>query len=234
MPAPVLELGARSGSTYEDWFGGRSRNFRQQMRRDRRRLEEEGARFRMTSDVEDLERDVGRFAELHHGRWRGRGGSGSFTPRVHRALVEVGRRLLPSGRFRLWNLETASAPVASHLFLAAGGEVSYWLGGFDERWSSLRPSLQTILVAIEDAWRRGERRMDLGAGGQPYKYRFAESDDVVVWTHVVPPGRRSLVARSLLAVRRGRRELSARLPDRARTAIRAARELGRVANDEQR
>jgi len=223
MPAPFLHLGADSGRTFEEWFGGHSRNFRQQMRRDGRKLESEGAAFRLTSDVDDLERDVAGFAALHHGRWRGRGGSSALTPRLERALVDVGRRLLPDGRFRLWNLECGGEPIASHLFIEAGGEVSYLLGGFDERWSALRPSLQTILVAIEDAWRRGDRRMDLGAGAHPYKYRFAESEDVIAWSHVVAPGRLSLVARSILGARRRRRELSARMPDRARSTIRAIR-----------
>ena len=33
-----------------------------------------------------------------------------------------------------------------------------------------------ILDAIEDAFARGDRRMDLGPGAQPYKLRFADGN----------------------------------------------------------
>jgi hypothetical protein len=61
--------------------------------------------------------------------------------------------------------------------------------------------------------------MDLGAGGQPYKYRFAERSDTIVWSHVVLPGRRAAVAKTLLAAKRARRRIADRMPERARVAL---------------
>src|SRR5947207_4887288 len=50
-PAPVLLLG---GATFDEWLASKSRNFRQQMGRARRRLEGEGATFRSIGPGDDL------------------------------------------------------------------------------------------------------------------------------------------------------------------------------------
>jgi CelD/BcsL family acetyltransferase involved in cellulose biosynthesis len=44
----------------------------------------------------------------------------------------------------------------------------------------------TILAAIEHAYSIGDERMDLGGGGQDYKYRFADGQDVLASKIVVP------------------------------------------------
>jgi CelD/BcsL family acetyltransferase involved in cellulose biosynthesis len=222
MPGPVLSM---DGRTYEGWFASRSRNFRQQMRRDRRRVEQAGGRFRMTT-AEELPRDLAAFARLYRARWGDRGGSAPLSAGIVAMLTETAERQNLTERFQLWSLEIDGEIVSSHLFLAAGGEVSYWLGGFDERWSHVRPSIQTILVALEHAWSQGARRMDLGAGGQAYKYRFAEGDEPAEWWNVVPAGPRRVRATAFALGRRARKEVGARLPDpvreRLRRMIRAA------------
>jgi CelD/BcsL family acetyltransferase involved in cellulose biosynthesis len=216
IPAPVLILEDR---TFDDWFAGQSSNFRQQMRRGRRKLEKEGALFRMTGTPEELERDLQAFAALHHSRWDQRGGSQALTPQVEAMLLEAGREMLPDGRFRLWNLEVDDRIVSSHLFVAAGGEVAYWLGGFDERWSAHKPSMQVLLAAIEHAWDVGDKRVDLGGGGQDYKYRFTEDRELLQWCTVVPPGLRHQATRMVLSTVRMRRRLMGRLSPGSRARL---------------
>jgi CelD/BcsL family acetyltransferase involved in cellulose biosynthesis len=223
MPGPVLSM---DGRTYDGWFASRSRNFRQQMRRDRRRVEQAGGRFRMTTTAEELRRDLAAFARLHRARWEDRGGSATLSEAIVAMLIETAERQNLPERFQLWSLEIDGEIVSSHLFLAAGGEVSYWLGGFDERWSHVRPSIQTILVALEHAWSQGARRMDLGPGGHAYKYRFAEGDEPAEWWNVVPAGPRRVRATAFALGRRARKEIGARIPgpvrERLRRIVRAA------------
>ena len=197
-PAPELALGDLS---FEQWLASKSGNFRQQVRRGRRQLESHGASFRMSS-AEELDRDLESFARLHRARWSERGGSQALSPGVERMVREAAHELLADERFRLFCIDVDGRTIAAEVFLAAGGELSYWLGGFDDAWAAQRPSLLGIVQAIEDALGRGEARCDLGPGAQAYKYRLADSEQRADWLTMAPPGPRAAVAQLTLAPRR--------------------------------
>jgi CelD/BcsL family acetyltransferase involved in cellulose biosynthesis len=203
-PAPALSL---EHDDLESWLASKSNNFRHQIRRSRRTLETGGGRFRLSS-TEELGRDLEAFARLHHGRWESRGGSEALRAGVEPMLAQAGPELLALDRLRLWCLDVEGEVVSAQLFLAAGGQLAYWLGGFDERMARERPGLVTLVVAIGDALARGDERLDLGPGGQDYKYRLADSQELLEFVSLVPPGPLEPLVRSRLAVRRlGRRLL---------------------------
>jgi CelD/BcsL family acetyltransferase involved in cellulose biosynthesis len=185
MPAPTLSL---HGRTFEEWWQRRSSHFRREFRRRRRRLEEAGAVFRLATTGEELSRGLAAFAAMHYDRWRWRGGSMALNPNVERMLEDVARELLPQQRFRLWMIEMGEKVISAQIFVGAGGELSYWLGGFDDAWSAQGPSIQGVLSAIEHAWSVGDERIDFGAGGQSYKYSFADGQDAIESVTIVPPG----------------------------------------------
>lgn len=213
VPAPTLDL---RGKAYEAWLASKSSSFRKQMRRMRRRLDELGATSSLGADRLD------EFAALHHARWAARGGSLALDSRIESMLADVARRL-PPDRFRLWSTEVEDRTISSHLFLAAGGEVAYWLGGFDDAWAAYQPALQTVLAAIEDALERGDDRLDLGPGGQDYKYRLADGEDVLQTVTIVPRGRRYARARAGVVPDHARRAVTSRVPERCKTALRRLR-----------
>lgn len=216
-PAPTTAL---RGATFEDWLSARSRNFRGQIRRGRRDLEAAGGRFRI-SRPDELERDLATFARLHHGRWAHRGGSSALSPPVERMLLDAGRAL-SEDRFRLWCLDLEGETVCTHLHLAAGGELAWWLGGFNHRWARLAPSLQALATAIEDGIARGERRFDLGSGGQPFKYRFADGEDRLDWVTLLPPSPRRALTRAGRVPARARRVVADRFSKELKTRVRTA------------
>jgi CelD/BcsL family acetyltransferase involved in cellulose biosynthesis len=183
-PIPKVTLGY---ADLDQWLAGRSRNFRQQVRRARRTLADVGARFRMAGR-DDVEADIASLARLHHSRWSDRGGSRALDERVERLLRRAADELMPSGRFRLWSLEVSGAPVSTHLFVAGDGGQAYWLGGFDDAWAAQRPGIQVLVRAVEDGIARGEGWLELGPGAQPYKYRLADSEDVVAEVTLTPGG----------------------------------------------
>ena len=224
QPSPNFRL---AGLTYEEWFSSKSTNFRQSMRRRLRQLKREGASFHMASTEEEIERGLRFFSRLHHGRWSRRGGSGVLNRRVERMLEEAGKDLVHDQRARLWSIDVDGRPISSHLFLSAGGETSYWLGGFDENWARLQPSIVTILTAIEHAFSVGDVRFDLGTGGQDYKYRLATGEDPIDWTLLVPAGSRSALAHIQMLPERTRLAAARRLSPGAKRTIRQIR--GRVA-----
>ncbi len=215
-PAPELRLRAM---TVDGWLASKSANFRSQIRRSRRQLEAQGALFRMSRTFEELERDLESFARLHHARWAHRGGSGALTPGVEDMLRDAGRELIADERFRLFCIDVDGRTIAAEVFLAAGGELSYWLGGFDEAWAAQRPSILGIVAAIEDALQRGEARCDLGPGAQSYKYRLADGEQLAEWLTMVPPGRRAALTELTLAPRRAWRAA----PEGLRSGVRKMR-----------
>ena len=205
VPAPTLDL---RGKAYDAWLASKSSSFRKQMRRVGRQLDELGGSSRLNAGGNGLDA----FAALHHARWQARGGSIALDERVEAMLADAARRLPPS-RFRLWSTEVEGKTISSHLFLAAGGEVAYWLGGFDDAWSAQQPAMQTVLAAIEEALEQGDARLDLGAGAQDYKYRFADGEDELRTVTIVPRGPRYALARAALAPDHARRAVTTRIPD---------------------
>lgn len=211
--SPLMSL--REGS-FDAWFAARSSNFRQQMRRIRRRFTQAGGVSRLATR-ETLAADAAALTHLHASRWEGRGHSNlvDLGDRFTAMVVECGERLLDEERFALRVLELDGEPICAQLFVAAGGCVLFVNGGWDERHAALKPSLLCLLDAVEDAFAQGARRFDLGVGEQGYKQRFADGDAPLEWAVLLTPGARLPLsaARTTPAVVRARlRAAALRLP----------------------
>ncbi len=217
--APTLGLEAND---YEEWFASKPSHFRQEARRRRRRLEERGAAFRLAQTVDEAGEGLDAFYRLHHSRWKSRGGSGVLDARVEAMLRDVAVDLVDDARFRVWTIAVGDEVISSQIFIAAGGEVAYWLGGFDESWSKLGPSIQTVLKALEHAWSVGDKRLDLGAGAQDYKYSFADGQDVLEWVTIAPRAMRYPLTRLQLFPKHVRERVSLRLNPETRERLRQA------------
>ena len=217
ISAPVAHL----RPAFDEWMGTRSKNFRSQMRRARRQLDDDGGAVRAATP-ETLRDDLEALRVLHESRWEGRGAS-NLAP-YGGALVEgleaAGRALGPE-RFRLWVVEVEGAPAAAHLFVAAGGVVTYWNGGWDERHARYKPALLSILAAVEEACGHGDDLFDLGAGENAYKQRFADGDEPLAWRGLIAPGPRALLTRARLSPRAARRVVKRVLPEPVRERARS-------------
>jgi CelD/BcsL family acetyltransferase involved in cellulose biosynthesis len=213
-PAPLLELRGRS---YEEWLRERSGKFRKAIRRGERRLEERGATLRLASATE-LQPALGAFIRLHHARWAARGGSGVVTPHVEQMLADLPGEL-DAGQLRIWLIDTDAGTVSAEVFIAAGGVTTSWLGGFDESFADEQPSLLSIHAEIRHAFERGDERVDLGPGGQAFKYRFADGERALVWVDLVPPSRRRPLVLAALAAAGARRRISPLVPRTPKRAL---------------
>lgn len=226
-PAPAVTLPA---GPPEQWLAGRSRNFRGQMGRLRRRLEQRGGTVRQIVEPTQVEHALDALLALHASRWEGRGVSNLAREGLAELLREAAAALGPD-RLRLWAAEIDGEPISVQLFLAAGEEIKYWNGGWSEAHADLKPSMLTILAALEDAISRGQKRLDLGVGEHAYKLRFADSEDALTWGGLVVHNRHWPRTRAELApkVLRYRAKLLVnRLPqpiaERVASAVRAQRE----------
>ncbi len=184
IPQPIVTLGEGG---YEGFLAEKSRSFRRETKRRRSRIEGAGGRFVLAGPAE-AERAVDAFLDLHAARWSERGGSTIMVPGIREMLLEAAVALVPADRMRIFLLEVEDRPVAAQLMLTAPGEAWFWQGGFDARWKDLSPLAQTILHAIADAGARGERRIDLGSGGQEYKLRIANGGERASVVKLAPRG----------------------------------------------
>ena len=216
-PAPTVTL---EGQTFENWMRAKSRNFRSQAGRMRRHLEAEGARFSLAAGPNEVRQGLEALARLHYARWEGRGGSTALDRGVERMLAEAASELLADCRFRLFTIEAAGAVISAHLFVAAGGEVAYWNGGFDETFAGDQPSMRVLVEAIEDAMGRSDRSLDLGGGSEGYKMRLADGEDLLETCLVVPRGAGYSLTRLQLVPRRLRRSIRSTLPERLGARLR--------------
>jgi len=186
--SPFVSL--REGS-FEAWMAARSSNFRQQMRRMRRRFEQAGGVARVATRA-TLADDAAAFVRLHASRWDDRGHSNlvDLGERFAAMIADAGERLLEDGRLTLRMLDLDGEPICAQLFIEAGGTELFVNGGWDERHAAFKPSLLCLLDAVEDAFARGRGRLDLGVGEQPYKLRFADGDAPLEWAVLLTPGPR--------------------------------------------
>lgn len=186
--SPVLSL---AGGSFDAWLKGKNSSYRAEIRRRRRRFAEAGGSTRVTTHG-TLREDIASFLRLHKDRWEGRGESSivAVEDQLGLLLLDVAAELLDDGQFRMTMLEIAGQPVAAQLATAAGGAVMFLNGGWDERYSKLSPSVLCKLAMLEDAFARGDRRVNLGPGDQSNKLRMAEGNDPVAWTILVLPGSR--------------------------------------------
>ncbi len=217
MLSPFVHLGGRS---FEDWRASRGRHFRKRMAAGKRRLGDAGGVFRLSGPAE-VEADLRAFADLHYERWGRRGGSRRLYPSLEQTVMASARHLVPQGRLRVWSLEIGGQIVASEVFLAAGGHVSAWLGGFDGASERLSPSLQLILRALEDGFERGDERLDLGPSDRPdFKARFTESAERLAWVTIRPRGSGRWRGRAVAAAIAAPHRVGERLSPEQKSAIR--------------
>lgn len=184
-PEPIVTL---EGAAFDDWFAGKTRHFRQQMRRRRRAIEQAGASFSsLSADAEPVETVLADLVHLHRQRWKSKSGSTELRQGVERMLLDSARSFTAdTGRLRLWWIHTAESSVACLLGVAAGEELALWNHGFSENWGKYSPAALAFLSAVEGAASGELRRISFGPGDQPIKYRFADTERSVAWITLVP------------------------------------------------
>ena len=174
---------ALNGLEFDEWLSTKSSNFRSEVRRKARRLEEDGAEFRLASSA-TLHDDLEAFMRLH--RLRHPRGTNLGSVGVREMLEEVGRAHLSSRRFRLLCLKLDGETVAAILLAAAGDEVVFWNSGMDDAVAHRSPVTQCLIFSIREMTERKEGRLNLGPGSQGYKSRLANDEGTLTTVTIIP------------------------------------------------
>lgn len=207
-----------AGCDFEAWLRERSKNFRNSVRSDHRKLRAEGFEHRMSTEAADVIERLPQQQRLYERRRADRGGSGPpFDGRFLDMVSEAVERS-ETGRLRLSTFERPGEVIATDLIINAGMGSSSWIRGFDDAWANLSPGRANLALCVEDSMLRGEEIFDLGPGVEPYKSSFT-GDEATLQGH--------------LLVRRGLRPFhtpAQLLPYAARQA--AGRFVGRLRHSE--
>jgi CelD/BcsL family acetyltransferase involved in cellulose biosynthesis len=167
---PYIEFGEDG---FDGYLAGRSRNFRSQLGRRRRKLERDhGLAFRQAVDPASLDADLDMFFALHDERFASRGEASSQDEGARRHLRLFAAAALERGWLRLWFAEADGEPAAAWYGWRIGERYCYALAGLRERYEKL--ALGTVLLGhtIEAAAGEGVAIYDLMWGDEGYKERF--------------------------------------------------------------
>ena len=166
-----------SGLTWEELLATRSASLRRELGRDLRALRRgHEVVFRRTEWAEDLDRDVDSFLRLLHRRWEARGGAPVLAGSRSRAFFrDFAATALERGWLRLWLLCIDRRPVAAQCSWHCNGRHATYLPAFDPAFSKHSVGLLLLAHALRAAIEEGAEEIDLGKGGQPYKWRFASA-----------------------------------------------------------
>ena len=216
--SPVLEIGDLD---WEGFLAGRSRNFRQQVRRRERKLAAAGKlEFRLCDDPARLDADLETLFSLHDARWAA--GARTRSPlRDARCTGNSPRRRSTRGWLRLWLLQLDGRPLAAWYGFRFAEADWYYQSGRDPDASAENVGFVLLSHTMREAFADRMREYRLLRGDEEYKGRFA-SDDPGLETVALPlsaRGRAALLA-TACAPRRRRRCVGFAAASRGRIANR--------------
>jgi CelD/BcsL family acetyltransferase involved in cellulose biosynthesis len=172
---PVVTM----AESHEAWRAGRSRNFRETIRRKTRAIERRGGRIRRSDDPDRVARDIAEMVEVHRARFDALSKPSNLTDRHRDALIAAAPDLLRGGHLRLWALEYDGRVAAAQVHVRAGDGMYFYNGGMAPGWEREAPGLVLLDAAVADAHAIGARTLDLGPGAFPYKLRFSDTQAVI-------------------------------------------------------
>jgi CelD/BcsL family acetyltransferase involved in cellulose biosynthesis len=222
LPASTIQL---QGS-FDEWLTRRPAKFRREILRRRRRFAEAAGRVRLIEDPAEVESALASLFALHSARWADRGDRTSVSVSVERAVRRAVDDLPIVDRFRIWMVEVGGTPVGANLFFVAGGTLLSYMSGFDPQFMRFSPVMLAKCAAIEDAFERRERLVDLGGGESESKRTLADVEVPVTWVTLFVRGRRYPLARAEAAPKHARTWLRTRLrrlPSPVQRPLRRAR-----------
>jgi CelD/BcsL family acetyltransferase involved in cellulose biosynthesis len=223
---PVVTM----AESHDAWRAGKSRNFRETIKRKTKAIAKRGGTIRRADDPDRVGADVEGMFAVHRARFDALGKHSDLTDAHRDALVAAAPALLAGGHLRLWVVEHEGRVVAAQLHVRAGETMLFYNGGMDPDWTREAPGLVLLHEAVRDAHEIGARRFDLGPGAYDYKLRFADSEAAIGSHDLFVLDRRYPLVRARLArkhLTQAARRRAAALPDERREQLKRLLRRGR-------
>ena len=171
VPSPYVPL----PSSFDELLSSRSHNARQQVRRNRRRLESAGGRYRTCTGGAQLEQDLDSFLRVEASGWKGRDGTAILSqPDTDQLYRGFAREAAERNWLRLHLVEIDGNTIAGALAVAIGGEGFFLKIGFDESYAYLAPGVALTAEMLRAAIDEHLRGMNLLGPMDRYKARWTD------------------------------------------------------------
>ena len=193
LKSPYLALPSR----YLEVESHLDAKFRANLRRRRRRLEEQGAlSYRVVdgSDAAGLDSALADFYSIECSGWKGRDGTAiAQRPELVGFYTQLARDAAKRGALALGLLESKGQPVAAHLSLVHAGRAFLLKLGYDESLREYSPGQQLTAEALRDACARGLREFDFLGPDMPWKDDWEPALRTHAWLTIFRPTRAGLL-----------------------------------------
>ena len=166
LPKPVQASGKKGApaSSYDQIEAALDGKFRQNLRRRRRRLAEQGeVKYQLVDarDAKALDAALADFFEIEASGWKGRGGTAiAARPELVGFYTQIARDAARRGALALGVLSLKEKPIAAHLSVVHGGRHYLVKIGYDESLAEYSPGQQLVSDAIRDSCTRGLHEFD--------------------------------------------------------------------------
>jgi CelD/BcsL family acetyltransferase involved in cellulose biosynthesis len=188
----------------------------------KRRLSNLGKTFDLRFERAETESErraaLSALIDLHHLRWRERGGSTAlYTPALLAFHDEWTRLALERGWLRLFVMKLDGRPVAALYGIRYRRAFCFYQTGFDPSFARYGVGQVTVGLSIKSAIDEGVDEYDLLHGAEPYKFDWARQVRELSRIALYPPGVRGALHRRLEELGRTARRTARRLLPQAIT-----------------
>ena len=171
--------------------------FRQNLRRRRRRLAEQGEVKYFVVDGKDpkkLDEALADFFVIEASGWKGKGGTAiAQKPELVGFYTQLARDAAKRGALALGFLTLGGKPVAAHMTLIHAGRSFLLKLGYDESFHEFSPGQQLVSEAIRDACQRGLREFDFLGPWMEWKADWETKVRTHQWLTIFRPTRTGLL-----------------------------------------
>lgn len=148
----------RIPDTFENFHAGLSSNFRRQLKRGRKKLEEvEDVRFRCREETRSVEENMRRFEEVENAGWKGEVNSSIKADENNARLYAIAAERFRNHGWMEWNfLETGNKSIGAHYAVRIKRTLFLLKIGYDENYSACSPGNLLLEQIIENACLSGD------------------------------------------------------------------------------
>jgi CelD/BcsL family acetyltransferase involved in cellulose biosynthesis len=166
------------GRTWDEYMASASKNLREKVRRNTRKLEREHTlAFELCERDEQVEPMMRTLFELHRMRWAADGSFGRES--VIPFHLDFAATALKRGWLRLWTMRIDDEPAAAWYGFRFGEVEAYYQSGRDPRFDRFSVGFLMLARTIKGAFDDGLGSYGFLRGDEPYKDRFATSTETL-------------------------------------------------------
>jgi len=176
-------------ASWDEFLRQLSSNFRSQVRRSYKQVGGDGQpKFRFVDPTES-ESFATELIRLNRSRIRAKGRTSSLESDGFRNfLSEVIPYLASQGISWMDTIERDGEVLGAALNFVHGDTVYFYMGGFDDKASKIRPGTALFALVIQRGIERGHSRYDFLRGDELYKYRWSATDVMMHSVAIYPRG----------------------------------------------